>query len=305
MKKHEIKDSSCNLSFVTKVIDTLFVWLQYILPHHALSRLVRYLTQIEVKWVKNGFIRLFIKLFDIDMQIAQKSNPTEYKNFNQFFTRPLKDGARPIDMDESALVSPVDAMVSQFGKLDGENFLIQAKGHYYSVDSLLGGDASKWAETFRGGEFATLYLSPRDYHRIHMPLEGCLLETIYVPGRLFSVNKVTTQKVPSLFARNERLVTIFETDVGPMALIMVGALCVSGIETVWDGLIPRPPLSTIEHKTYNGCKNVPSFKKGTEIGRFNMGSTVILLFCPGKIAWGKSIGIDVKIKMGQLLASIK
>ncbi len=232
MEEHKVVNNSREISFVTKVTDALFSLPQYLLPHHALSRLVYRVTQIKVAWWKNGFIRNFVKLYKIDMQIAKESEPEAYESFNQFFTRPLKPESRPIAEGDERLVSPVDAVVSQFGALigDGRDYLVQAKGHDYSVDSLLGGN-SPWTSKFQGGEFATLYLSPSDYHRIHMPIDGRLLETIYVPGRLFSVNQATARSIPSLFARNERLVTIFETEAGPMALIMVGALFVSGIET--------------------------------------------------------------------------
>ena len=306
MEEHQIKSNSQEISFLTRVVDRLFSLPQYLLPHHALSRLVYRATQIKVTWWKNGFIKCFIKIFNIDMQVAEKSDPEAYENFNQFFTRPLKSGARPVADGEKALISPVDAVVSQFGALvgDGRNYLIQAKGHNYSVDSLLGGH-SGWASKFHGGQFITLYLSPSDYHRIHMPLEGRLLETIYVPGRLFSVNKATVRCVPSLFARNERLVTVFETQVGPMALIMVGALCVSGIETVWDGGIPRPPATDVQNKVYGESGPVISFQKGDEIGRFNMGSTVILLFGVDQIQWAETVQFETKVQMGQLLAQKK
>ncbi len=303
MEERKTKSNSQEVSFLTRVADTLFSLPQYLLPHHALSRLVYRATQVKVAWWKNGFIKYFIKIFKIDMQIAEKSDPTAYESFNHFFTRPLKSGARPIADGDEVLISPVDAVVSQFGALvgDGKDYLIQAKGHNYSVDSLLGG-RSPWSSKFQGGQFATLYLSPSDYHRIHMPLEGRLLETIYVPGRLFSVNQATARSVPSLFARNERLVTIFETDIGPMALIMVGALCVSGIETVWDGGIPRPPATDVQRKTYEQSEAAISFQKGDEIGRFNMGSTVILLFGSDQIQWAGSVQLEEKIQMGQLLA---
>ncbi len=306
MEEYKTMNNSRKVSFITKVTDALFSLPQYLLPHHALSRLVYRATQIKVVWWKNGFIKNFIKLYKIDMQIAKESDPTAYENFNQFFTRPLKPEARPIAESEGGVISPVDAVVSQFGALvgDGENDLIQAKGHDYSVDSLLGG-GSKWVSKFQGGEFATLYLSPSDYHRIHMPLEGRLLETIYVPGRLFSVNQATARSIPSLFTRNERLVTIFETEVGPMALVMVGALFVSGIETVWGGGISRPPAKSVQRKVYGEGESAVSLQKGEELGRFNMGSTVILLFGSDQIKWADLIELGAKVQMGQLLAQRK
>ena len=210
---------------------------QHILPHHFLSSIMYTITRSEITHLKNFIIKTIINIYNVDMKDAVVSDPTDYPSFNHFFTRQLKPEARPICEGNNTIASPVDGKVSQLGKID-QNRIFQAKGHSYTVEKLLGDN--KMAEIFTGGEFATLYLSPRDYHRIHAPLNGKLKQMIHVPGELFSVNGVTTENVPELFARNERVVTLFDTDAGPMAAVLVGAIFVSSMDTVWAGTITPP-----------------------------------------------------------------
>jgi len=219
-------------------MDKLLIIAQTLLPHHLLSRGMQWLTRRRWPLFKDLLIRTFIRLYAVDMNQALHTNPKQYLSFNEFFTRELAPGVRPIDETPDAIVCPVDGTVSQCGNIVADR-IFQAKGFDYSLESLLGG-AEDIAEHFRDGRFATIYLSPRDYHRIHMPVTGTLRETIYIPGRLFSVNRRTTQNLPGLFAQNERLVTLFDTELGPMAVILVGALFVSGIETVVGGLDHTP-----------------------------------------------------------------
>lgn len=246
-----------------------FSLLQYPLPHHAISRLIGKLAQCDNPWVKDTLIKAFIKRFNVDMTQALEPDPTAYATFNDFFTRALKDDARPLG---DGILSPADGTLSQFGRLQAGQ-LVQAKGHTYSAQTLLGGDTAL-AEEFLGGSFATVYLSPRDYHRVHMPVTGTLREMIYVPGRLFSVNQATATYVPGLFARNERLVCIFDTEHGPMAMVLVGAMIVAAIETVWSGQVT--PLSGHPQRIPFG--QPITLEKGAEMGRFKLGSTVVMCF---------------------------
>ena len=261
----------------------LFALLQYLVPQHLLSRLVGQLADSRVGWIKNGFIGLFLRRFDIRMEEAKEEDPRAYPSFNAFFTRALKADARPVDPDPSHIVCPADGAISQLGRIDFGR-LLQAKGHSYSLTSLLGGDQDR-ARPFLNGRFATVYLSPSDYHRVHMPLDGRLLEMIYVPGDLFSVNNATADEVPNLFARNERLVAIFDTAAGPMAMVLVGAMIVAAIETVWAGQI-APKRRMIERTSYRPQTSSPIvLAKGEEMGRFKLGSTVILLFGDRSMEW--------------------
>ena len=222
-----------------------FVALQYLLPQHALSRLVYAATRSRVRLLKNALIEAFMGRFHPDMSDAAEPDYLQFESFNAFFTRALREGARPIDPDPAALVSPVDGSVAQIGRLDG-SYLVQAKGHAYTLEALLGDDGI-WAERFRGGAFATLYLAPFNYHRVHMPLPGLLRAAWYLPGQLFSVNATTAASVPGLFARNERIVCVFEDDGRHYALVLVGALCVGSMSTVWHGEVtPRTPRRRTE-----------------------------------------------------------
>ncbi len=251
--------------------DRLSTALLRVLPQHLLSAGMDRLARSEVPWLKNALIRYVVRHYDVDMSEAVIEDPFAYPSFNAFFTRALKPEARPIDPE--GLVSPVDAKVSQAGKINHDR-LIQAKGHEYSLFALLAGDG-ELASQFESGSFATLYLAPRDYHRIHMPLAGTLRTMVFVPGDLFSVSEATTQLVPGLFARNERVICLFDTERGPMAVVLVGAIFVGSMETVWHGEV-RGERDGPRYWHYEG-DDAPRFAKGEEIARFNMGSTVIVV----------------------------
>lgn len=256
----------------------LLVWLQYLLPQHWLSRVMLRLTRLRLGPLTHWLIRRFVVHFSVDLGEAVATKPEAYASFNAFFTRALSPGARPLPADPSALLSPVDGRVSQAGSV-ADARLLQCKGQWFSLPDLLGDAAI--AATFADGWFATLYLSPRDYHRIHMPLAGRLRHMLHLPGRLFSVNPTTVAGVPRLFARNERVVTVFDTDLGPFALVLVGAIFVGGIETVWAGEITPPRARQPRRTDYPQHSRAPiALARGEEMGRFNMGSTVILLLPP-------------------------
>lgn len=274
--------------------DYLKTWPLYVLPQHAISRLVYRLTRVESNWTPAA-IRQFIKIFKVDMSEAEQADPKAYKTFNAFFTRRLKPALRPVDQDPNVLTSPVDGQISQVAAIR-EGQIFQAKGFDYSVLELLGGSAAR-AQPFLNGQFTTIYLSPRDYHRIHMPLAGKLIEQVYVPGRLFSVAGHTVRTIPRLFARNERVVAIFDTEWGKMALVLVGAINVAAIETVWAGLITPPHQKAIRVEHYPAV----SLVKGEEMGRFNMGSTVIVLLEKNTWDWG-DLAAHQPVKMGMKLA---
>jgi phosphatidylserine decarboxylase len=269
----------------------LFVWMQYILPQHGLSRLVLAATRIRAPWFKNGLTRGFLRLFSVDMTEAVQSDPYAYGSFNEFFTRTLRPESRPIDPDPRTVASPVDGAVSECGLID-KNRLMQAKGRHYTVGDLLAGQP--WAARFEGGSFATIYLAPFNYHRVHMAVRGTLLDTVYVPGRLFSVNTATAQLVPRLFARNERVLTLFDTDFGQFALVMVGALNVGSMATVWAGDITPAANRSVTRIPGRAM----TLEKGAELGRFNMGSTVILLFEPGRARWHPLLRAGSIVQLG-------
>ncbi|MBK1673802.1 phosphatidylserine decarboxylase [Ectothiorhodospira shaposhnikovii] len=269
----------------------------YLLPHHGISRLVYRLSRWETRH-KDPVARWFIRRYGLDMSEAVESDPGRYASFNDLFTRALKPGARPLDPAPDTLISPADSRVSQLGRIrDGQ--LIQAKGHTYSATALLGGDADL-AAPFANGHFITLYLPPRDYHRIHMPWNGSLRESVYVPGRLFSVAPFTVKTVPGLFARNERLACLFETDFGPMAMVLVGAINVASIETVWAGEVtPRTPRAPCR---WDHRDDPTTLARGEEMGRFNLGSTVILLLPEQVSGWLPELVPGQAVRMGQALA---
>ncbi len=276
----------------------LFVWFQYVLPQHALSRLVLHATRVRTPWFKNWLIRGFLRLFTIDMSETIQPDPFRYGSFNEFFTRALKPDARTLASEPREIACPVDGAISEAGKIDGAS-LLQAKGRHYTLNELLA--AQSWAPQFDGGSFATIYLAPFNYHRVHMPLQGRLRETVYVPGRLFSVNAVTAARVPRLFARNERVLTWFDTAFGEFALILVGALNVGSIATVWAGDItpaPRRVTTTLPPQDV-------SLEKGEELGRFNMGSTVILLFQKDRARWHEDLRAGTTVKLGQSLGYLQ
>lgn len=262
-------------------IDRLLTWAQYPLPQHGLSRLVHWFTRLELGPLTRLMIRAYVWRYGIDLDEVAETDLKNYSHFNAFFTRALRPEARPIAGGEQTLVSPVDGTVSQAGAIDG-NQIIQAKGHHYSVEALLGSDTDL-ARRFHGGQFATIYLSPRDYHRIHMPIAGQLQEMIHVPGRLFSVNPATTRTLPNLFARNERVISIFNGDDLDIAMVLVGATMVGSIETAWAGEVTPPTRNRIRRWHYGEKEPSITLAKGVEMGRFNMGSTVILLFRPGQV----------------------
>ncbi|MDQ7017236.1 MAG: archaetidylserine decarboxylase [Gammaproteobacteria bacterium] len=269
---------------------------QYLLPHHALSRVIYFFTRLKTP-LKNPVGRWFIKTFKVDMSEAQESNIEAYASFNEFFTRELKTGLRPIDPTEHGLTSPVDGTVSQAMPIE-KGSVFQAKGRDYTLLELLGGDADLTAR-FEGGIFSTLYLSPRDYHRIHMPQEGTLKQMIYIPGRLFSVAAHTVRVVPRLFARNERVVALFETAHGPLAMVLVGAMNVSAIDTVWQQKITPSKGKGIRRWDYSEEQAI-TLKQGAEMGRFNMGSTVILVASAGA-QWSEHLQAGEPVRMGELI----
>ena len=274
----------------------LFVWLQYLLPQHGLSRLVLAATRARTPWFKDALIRGFLKLFSVDMAAANETDPCRYGSFNEFFTRALRPGARPIDADPLAIASPVDGTVSECGLIE-HNRLVQAKGRHYTLADLLAGQP--WAPRFEGGLFATIYLAPFNYHRIHMPVRGALMDTLYVPGRLFSVNTVTAQHVPRLFARNERVLILFDTAFGHVALVMVGALNVGSMATVWAG-----DITPARRRVVTRIPGAPlPLEKGAELGRFNMGSTVIMLFEPNRARWHPLMRAGSIVQLGQRIGS--
>lgn len=282
-----------------KLQDRLFILAQHLLPHHLLSRLIGGFAECRVPWFKNLLTRWFVRHYDVDMRQAQVEDPTAYENFNAFFTRALKPGARPLPATAGVVVSPSDGAISQLGRIE-HGRIFQAKGHSYSLLELLGGDGLR-AAPFMGGHFATIYLSPKDYHRVHMPLTGTLKEMVYVPGRIFSVNQLTAENVPDLFARNERVVCIFDTAVGPMAVILVGAMIVASIETVWAGLV-TPPKRELKSFAYDEAARAPiTLRTGDELGRFKLGSTAIVLFGPDAVNWSAELGALSTVNMGQLL----
>ena len=259
------------------MLDWLKVNLQYITPKHLLSRIVGKLAQAELGSVTTFFIKLFIKQYNVDMTEALHSDPEHYASFNAFFTRALKPDVRTIDARENAVIHAVDGTISQFGDINSDR-IFQAKGHDFSLTSLLGGKPDI-AAPFKNGKFATVYLAPRDYHRIHMPIDGTLTDMLYVPGELFSVNPLTAQNIPDLFARNERVVALFDTEIGKMAMVLVGATIVASIETVWSGTVTPPTGKNVQHWRYDKDTEASvHLSKGDELGRFKLGSTIVACF---------------------------
>jgi len=286
------------------LLDRLKSWPLALLPHQRLSRIVRSATRWRSVWWKNLLIRAFTRYFRVDLAEARLHRPEDFPDFNSFFTRALRPDARQMPQEQQAIACPVDGSISELGDIrDGR--LIQAKGREYSLVTLLGGDAYR-ADPFRNGKFITLYLSPRDYHRIHMPLTGRLLETCYVPGRLFSVAPHTTRAIPGLFTRNERLCAMFDTAAGPMAMVLVGAIFVSCIETVWEGVVnPEPGHSlAVRHFTDSGGPPI-ELQRGDEMGRFNMGSTVILLYGRDRVDWLDHLQAGETVQLGNVLGRIR
>lgn len=274
--------------------------LMHLLPHHLLGRLAHWVTRCEWPPVKDWLIRKAVARFHVDLSQAAESDPTAYASFNAFFTRTLRPGARPIADAPQAICCPSDGEISQIGSLS-EGMLVQAKAWDYSLRDLLGGD-SALADELAEGSYATIYLSPRDYHRVHMPLAGTLRRMVHVPGRLFSVNQTTTETLPRLFARNERVISVFDTDRGPMAVILVGAFFVGSMDTVWAGTVaPAHRRATVWD--YAGREPI-RLERGAEMGRFNMGSTVILLIGSDRVQWAESATPGATVRMGEILGTL-
>lgn len=281
--------------------DRLFALSQHIMPQHAISRLTRLIAESKAARIKTPFINTFIKQYGIDMSEAADPNPASYASFNDFFTRALKPGARTIAEGENTLACPADGAVSQIGDIEAGR-IFQAKGHDFGLKELLGGDSSLEDE-FQQGKFTTIYLSPKDYHRIHIPFSGTLRSMTYIPGKLFSVNPATVNNVDNLFARNERVSCIFDTEKGPMAVVLVGAMIVASIETVWAGLVtpPRGKLTTWNYPSEG--EQAIHLNKGDELGRFKLGSTVILCFPKDTMEWDESLKEGSVTRMGERIAS--
>ena len=273
-------------------LDRINTWLLRILPQHWLAARMYDLTRSETPWLKNALIRYVVSHYNVNMREAAVEDPLAYPSFNAFFTRALKPDVRPID--PSAMVSPADGKISQAGRIRVDR-LVQAKGHEFSLYALLAGDSFA-ASQFESGSFATVYLSPRDYHRVHMPLAGTLREMVFVPGDLFSVSEATTQLIPGLFARNERLILMFDTDRGPMAVILVGAIFVGSMQTVWQGEVKADEVRRWEYPK----ETAPYFAKGEEIARFNMGSTVIVLHPQYAVDMREEL-VGQAVRMGQAI----
>ena len=275
------------------------ILVQYVLPHRALSRLVYRATRWTWRPWKNFLIGRVVKAYRVDMTQAEQTDALAFPSFNAFFTRALKPGARPLPDDARAIACPADGRISQFGPIrDGR--LFQAKGQDFSAAELLGDETT--AAPFLNGSFVTVYLSPRDYHRVHAPLAGTLRETLHIPGRLFSVAPFAVDTVPRLFARNERLVCHFDGECGPFAVVLVGAMLVSGVETIWGGVEIPPYANGIVRKDWRG-KGI-RLERGAELGRFNMGSTAIVLFPSGKADIDPELSVQMSIRMGQSIGRI-
>ena len=275
---------------------------QYIMPQLYLTQLAGWFAQQKWGAITHFVIKVFAKKYNVDMSEAKKENFSDYESFNQFFIRELKDDARKINENPTALCLPADGRVSQIGHIDDER-LLQAKGHFFSLSDLLAGD-EELVNTFKNGEFATIYLSPRDYHRVHMPCDATLRKMIYVPGDLFSVNPFLAEHVPNLFARNERVICVFDTAFGPMVQILVGATITASMSTVWAGVINPPRTGEIKVWTYQG-DNAIKLTKGQEMGAFQLGSTVINLFPANSVTLAEHLEVDVPVRMGEILATMK
>ncbi len=276
--------------------DRLFVWMQYLLPKVALTTLAGKAASARGGALTERFIRAFVDRYGVNMSEAANPDIASYATFNEFFTRPLKAGARPLA--KADLICPVDGAISQYGPI-AKDQIFQAKGHHYSTTALVGGDAQLAAQV-DDGHFATIYLSPKDYHRIHMPCDGRLTRMIYVPGELFSVNPATARGVPGLFARNERVVCVFETANGPFVLTLVGATIVGSMATVWHGVVNPPRSKQVREWRYDDQKI--ELKKGQEMGRFLLGSTVVMLFPKGGLQFNEGWAPAAPVRMGEAMA---
>lgn len=272
-------------------------FLFYLFPHHLVSRITYWLTRLKTP-LKNPAIRLFIRTFEVDLSEAVHKHPDQYSSFNEFFTRKLRPGARPFSTEPNSIISPADGRISQIASYENDR-VVQAKGQYFSMRQLLG-EASEYGSLCESGKFTTIYLSPKDYHRVHMPYDGVLKEMIYIPGRLFSVAPYSAEVIQGLYSRNERVVSIFKITMGYMAVVMVGAVNVSAIEMSWRGLVTPPRGKAINRKKYVDIE----LKKGEELGIFNMGSTVILAFESNSVEWHKHLKPEQRVQMGNSLGYI-
>lgn len=277
----------------------LKVAFQYVMPQIYLTQIAGWFAKQKWGVLTHVVIKAFAKKYNIDMSIAQKEQFSDYASFNEFFIRPLKENARPINQNPTALCLPADGRISECGHID-DNLLLQAKGHFFSLEDLLAED-KELVEAFKNGEFATTYLSPRDYHRVHMPCDGTLRKMIYVPGDLFSVNPFLAQHVPNLFARNERVICVFDTEFGTMVQILVGATITASIGTTWAGVINPPRHNEVKTWTYEG-ESAVKLLKGQEMGWFQLGSTVINLFQAGQVKIADHLSVDEPVRMGEILA---
>ncbi len=278
--------------------DLFSAWQQHLLPKGALTRLAGALARAEAGALSHAAIARFIAHYHVNMDEAAEPSPQGYASFNAFFTRALREGARPLDA-QAAWLCPVDGAISQLGAIEGDQ-IFQAKGHHYSTRALLGDDANR-AQAFQGGHFATLYLSPRDYHRIHMPCDGVLRRMVHVPGDLYSVNPATARAIPGLFARNERVVCHFDTPHGPMALVLVGATIVGSMATVWHGVVNPPRPGHV--RSWDYADGQVRLTRGAEMGRFLLGSTVVLLMPRGTISFNPEWQPARPVKMGEAMGS--
>lgn len=284
---------------LTGLLNRCKVYSQYFIPKHLLTKLISHISHCQIPWIKNMLIKQYIKLFKIDMTLAKEQNVKHYLHLNQFFTRELSTYARPIIQDQQKILSPIDGSVSQIGRIQNGN-IIQAKGKSYSLQQLI--IQKTLVNTFYDGTFATLYLSPKDYHRIHMPISAQLRRMIYVPGTLFSVNPATVQLVDSVFTKNERVINIFHSHRNTMAIIMIGAIVVGSMETVWSGTVTPAQNRSINDICYKEQKIM--LQQGQEMGRFNMGSTVILLFPKNIMLWSSTMCVGKNVIVGEPIGQL-
>ncbi|ETD72629.1 phosphatidylserine decarboxylase [Pelistega indica] len=285
-------------------VQRLKIALHYVLPQLAITQLAGWFANKQWGSLTHTAIKLFVQNYKVDLSEAVKQQPSDYASFNEFFIRPLKEGARPIVQDPQDLCLPADGRVSEVGEIVNHQ-LIQAKGHFFTLESLLADD-KELAQSFEDGEFLTIYLSPRDYHRVHMPCDGTLRKMIYVPGELFSVNPFLAEHVPNLFARNERVICVFDTAFGPMVQILVGATVTASMSTIWAGIINPPRTQDVRVWDYpSSGDGVVALKKGQEMGAFQLGSTVINLFPKNTIDLNLNLRAGVPTKMGERLGTLK
>jgi phosphatidylserine decarboxylase len=282
---------------MSKISNSVFIFFQHLAPKHLITKAAGFLADKKLGWFTTLVIRRYVKHYGIDMELAEKSNPLDYETFNSFFTRALKPEIRPVDPSAETVVFPVDGTVSQAGKIMSGR-IIQAKGFDFSVNTLTGGRRSD-SDLLRDGSFITIYLSPKDYHRVHIPFAGRLKKMIFIPGRLYSVNPLTVSSINEIFSRNERLVSVFETDFGDMYVVLVGATIVGSMETVWAGTVKGTEIKEWDYSAQN-----ISFNKGDEIGRFKLGSTVICCFPKDTVEFGSEIKPYAATRMGTVMGKI-